>query len=236
LEGEDKPPRRQTLANPGKETHVAATQSATVARKQTGSRFSDSDSESFQSRSEVEENPRKKFLKDKTKNEKPKSTKGKGRRAVGEPTIAERMHSVKEHLDEIEISSAAQLTASGVIIKEWLKDLELIRSKTANSMQGSLNGKMRERLGVLHRVLDTLAIRAEEKRDLAYLKIRNTKLQAQLLASQRETKRLHRRLDEMQLTINELRSLMGAGERAPRENKATSPTEATTRERSISQE
>lgn len=138
---------------------------------------------------------------------------------------------MKEHLDEIEIASAAQLTASA---KDWLKDLELIRSKTANSMQGSLNGKMRERLGVLHRVLDTLAIRAEEKGDIAYLKMRNTELQAQLLVSQRETKRLHRRLDEMQRTINEMRRLMEAGKRVPRENKATSPLEANTRERSAS--
>lgn len=51
----------------------------------------------------------------------------------------------------------------------------------------------------------------EEKGDLAYQKRRNAELQAQLLASQRETKRLHRRMDEMQQTINELRTFVEQG-------------------------
>lgn len=126
------------------------------------------DSESSCSASEIEGCRQKEFLKGKGRakekgsvKEKPKAKK---KRPGGKPTIAERMHSVQKHIDEIEISSVAQLAASA---KEWLRDMELIRSKTTNTMQGSLNGKLRERIGILNKVLDTFAVRLEEKGDVA---------------------------------------------------------------------
>lgn len=127
---------------------LAASQPTVDGPSQMSSKFFGvADSEDSMSESETDVGTRNKFLKDKFLKDKTvaegKSKPTRRRRAVGEPTIAERMHSVKEHLEEIEISTVAQLTASA---KEWLKDMELIRSKTAYAMQGTLSGRIRERI------------------------------------------------------------------------------------------
>jgi len=131
----------------------------------------------------------------------------------------------------MESSSVPQLTASA---KDWLKDIELIRAKTAPAMQGALSGRIRERIDALHRVLDTLAIRMEEKEDLIYQKRRNAELQAELLASQRETNRLNRRVNELQKTVDELRKHFVTDGKIPQASKATSPMETVPRDRSKS--
>lgn len=220
---EEDPPRMRTRANPKGKAPLTATTSQPVAGTiRIDSKFFGTDSEDSLSGSEIEGNRRKEFLKDK-KTDKEKSKPTKRKRAAWEPTIAERMHSVQEHLEEIEFSIVAQLTASA---KDWLKDMELIRSKTAASMQGTLSGRIRERIGALHKVLDTLAVRLEEKGDLAYQKRRNAELQAELLASQRETKRLHRRVDELQKTVEDLRIRFVTDGGVSQANKATSLMEA----------
>lgn len=188
--------RRRTRAIAKGKALLEVSHPAVAGSGRVTSKFFGTDSES---ETETEEDRRKEFLKDK-KVEKTASV--KKRRLLREPTIAERMHSVQKHLEVIKSSSVPHLTATA---KDWLKDIELIRAKTAPTMQGVLSGKIRERVVALHRVLDTLTVRLEEKGDLIYQKRRNNELQAELLASQRETNKLNRRVDELQKTVDELR-------------------------------
>lgn len=147
------------------------------------------------------------------------------RRGVYESTIEERLRPVPTRLEELEKAPAAQSMASAV---EWLEDIDLIRGKS--SYQGVLSRRIKEKVNALKRTLEVLALRVEDKGDIKYLKRRNTELQAQLTASEKEVARMNGRIDELQRTIEELRKLIFTDGTAVKVNKATSPLEVIDKE------
>lgn len=125
------------------------------------------------------------------------------RKAPDEPTIEETLRPIPACLEEIEDAPTAQSTASAI---EWLADIETIRGRS--SYQGVLSRRIKERVAALRKVLEVFAVRVEEKGDLEYYKRRNQELQGQLLASHREMKRIDRRINELQRTIEELKGFI----------------------------
>lgn len=128
------------------------------------------------------------------------------------------MRPVPGCLEEIENAPAAQSTASAL---EWLEDIETIRGRSR--YQGVLSSRIKERVAAIKKTFEVLAVRIEEQGDLVYLKRKNSELRGQLLTSQREIKRLDRRVGELQKTIEELRGLIINNEGIRKADKATSP-------------
>lgn len=140
------------------------------------------------------------------------------KKKVDEPTIEEMLRPVPRQLDALEIAPTSQSIAA---IKEWLKDIELIRGRS--SYQGVLSKRIKERVATVKQLMDLLAIKVEGKEDIEYQKRRNAELQAQLLASQREITRMGRRIDELQRILEEVRRYMVTDGQMPKCDKATSP-------------
>lgn len=135
-----------------------------------------------------------------------------------EPTIEERMRPIPDCVEEIEDAPAAQTTAAAL---EWLEDIEVIRSRS--SFQGVLSRRIKERVAAIKKSFEVLAVRMEEQGDLAYYKRKNLELRGQLLTSQREIKRMDKRISDLQKTIEELRSLIVNNEGIKKADKSTSP-------------
>lgn len=130
------------------------------------------------------------------------------------------MRPVPADLEELENASTAQAMASAL---EWIEDIEVVRKNS--SYQGVLSRRIKERTAALGKLMRVFASRVEEKGDIGYLRRRNAELQAQLAASERESKKMNRRMDELQKTIEELRKLIVEGGKTSRDDKATSPME-----------
>lgn len=82
------------------------------------------------------------------------------KKKVDEPTIEEQLRPVPRQLETLEMAPSAQSTASA---KEWLEDIELIQGRS--SYQGMLSKRIKERVTVLKRVMEILAVRIEGKGD-----------------------------------------------------------------------
>jgi len=144
----------------------------------------------------------------------------KKRKAPGEPTIEELLRPLPEQLDELE---AAPTTQSIAFALEWLEDIDTIRGKS--SYQGVMSKRMKDRMKAVKKTMQILSRRIEEKGDLAYYKRKNAELQAQLLASQKELEKMNHRINGLQTTIEELRSIVVSGGDLPFADKAMSPME-----------
>jgi len=142
----------------------------------------------------------------------------KRRKGPSEPTIEETLRPVPDCLEEIEDAPTMQSAASAL---EWLEDIETIRGRS--SYQGVLSRRIKERVAALRKVLEVIAVRVEEKGDIECLKRRNQELQGQLLNSQREIKRMDKRISDLQKTIGDLRSMIINDEGIRKMDKATSP-------------
>jgi len=202
---EEEPSRRVTRANGKKGEPMVIPRPGVPGPSWVGSKiFGDSDTNTQSCLESESARNKRHYIRDKVTGKfVAKTTK---KRLPGEPTIEEMLRPLPDQLDELEAAPTAQAIAFAV---EWLEDIDLIRGRS--SYQGVMSKRMRDRVAALKKVLRVLAVKAEEKGDLAYHKRKNAELRAQLLASQREMTVMRRRIDGLQNTVEELRKIIISG-------------------------